>query len=321
MKGRKVRTSTRSGIQSKGIQAPVKKLVKKKASKSAASSILGLKAAESRWDAEGSAVDHVAECQRLREQLERVLMDHQRQEEEIVALRALAISLKQEVETIQERQQLQSSSCSSEKAPHKESRASRPISHEFFKMDVQIEELHGENVELRRQLEDSQDELKIAHACIAHKLPVYKLAAVKANAELRCVKSQLQQERDHSDLLQKQLVRCKARQDNIPVRVSLKKGNNDEEHDENPQETETFRRERERFLRQCTRQQSRSSLAPEQEQNETKENIESNASFDATFPVEYDTLKADNLIDVDLLGLGFYLDELNLSKVTSEKSL
>eukprot|EP00644_Phytophthora_capsici_P001518 jgi/Phyca11/15004/fgenesh1_pg.PHYCAscaffold_10_\ len=56
---------------------------------------------------ESDSIDHVAECQRLREQLERVMIDHQRQEEEIVALRALAKSLKQEVETIQEKQQLQ----------------------------------------------------------------------------------------------------------------------------------------------------------------------------------------------------------------------
>ncbi|KAG1706929.1 hypothetical protein DVH05_027779 [Phytophthora capsici] len=187
------------------------------------------------------------------------MIDHQRQEEEIVALRALSKSLKQEVETIQEKQQLQIPPSTGEKTP--------PCS-DFFKMDVQIEELQGENVELRRQLENSQDELKVAQACIAHKLPVYKLAAVKANAELRCVKSQLQQERDHSDLLQIQIVQCKARQDNFPVRVSVKRGYNDDE-DEDRQESESIRRERERFLRQSTRQQQNiSSISTESEPEE-----------------------------------------------------
>ncbi|KAK1939903.1 hypothetical protein P3T76_008226 [Phytophthora citrophthora] len=309
MKGRKLKSSTRSGIRSTTAQAPVKKIVKKKVVRGAAPSILGLKPTESIWNEEGDTVDHVAECQRLREQLERVLIDHQRQEEEIVALRALAKSLKQEVETIQEQQQLQISSCSIEQAPHKDVRASRSRSHEVFKMDVQIEELLGENAELRRQLEDSQDELKVAHACIAHKLPVYKLAAVKANAELCCVKSQLQQERDHSDLLQNQLVRCKARQDNIPARVSLKSGNDDAGHDEDVAESEIIRHERERFLRQCTHQQrNRSSFSTESEEN-TPNNYVSNASFKSTFPAEYNT-KAGNQ---DSLGLGFNLDELNLS--------
>lgn len=249
-------SSSRGGISSKSVRAPVKKITKTRPVRCTASSILGLKkqaesTSEGSTSDESSAVDHVAECRRLREQLERVLVDHQRQEEEIVALRALAKSLKEEVETIQERQQLQSSTCSRDKALHRELRRSRFGTQEFFELDVQMEELEGENAELRRQLEDSQEELKSARACIAQKMPVYQLAAVKANAELRCVKSQLQQERAHSDHLQKQLVRCKARQDDVPVRVSPERGNNQEEHDDDPQGSEVVRRERESFLRQC----------------------------------------------------------------------
>ncbi|KAG3118180.1 hypothetical protein PI124_g3574 [Phytophthora idaei] len=262
-------SSARGGTPVKRIPAPVKKTAKKRPSRDVASSILGVKKTESssesstKWSSdETSAVDHIAECQRLREQLERVLVDHQRQEEEIVALRALAKSLTEEVEAIHERQQLRSSTCRGVTIVHRE--AQHFGSHEFFQLDVQVEELQGENAELRRQLEHSQEGLKSARAFIAEKLPVYKLAAIKANAELRCVKSQLQKERAHSDLLQKQLVRCKARQDDVPVRVSLERGNNQEEHDEDPQESEVARREREVFLRQCkSPQNSRASLSPE----------------------------------------------------------
>ncbi|KAF4029308.1 hypothetical protein GN244_ATG18979 [Phytophthora infestans] len=237
---RRLGSSTRSNI-------PVKKTTKKRLSRDATSSVLGLKKTESPCGSgESKAVDHIAECQRLREQLESVLVDHQRQEEEIVALRALAKSLTQEVEVIHERQ-LRQSTCISDRVVHREDQ------HEnSFKLNVQVEELQGQNEELRRQLEYSQKELKSARDRIAEKLPVYKLAAIKANAELRCVKSQLQQERDHSDLLQKQLVRCKARQDDVPVRVSLERGNNQNEHDEDSQESEAARRERKAFLRQCS---------------------------------------------------------------------
>ncbi|KAG7384392.1 hypothetical protein PHYPSEUDO_002653 [Phytophthora pseudosyringae] len=328
-------SSTRGGTPAKTI--PVKKATKKRPARSAALSILGLKKPEptsegsTRWSSdESSAVDHAAECQRLREQLERVLVDHQRQEEEIVALRALAKSLKVEVETIHERQQLRWSTCNSDKTVQ---RGRRTIgSHEFFKLDVQVEELYGENAELRRQLENYQEDLKAARTCIAQKLPVYKLAAVKANAELRCVKSQLQQERDHSDLLQKQLVRRKARQDDVPVRVSLERGNNQKEHDDDPQESAVVRREREVFLRQCMRlQDDKAPLSLDHKQKThkaseadgvdvvvklKKEQIKSDTDFVSSTctSLELDAaMKTDTLIHEDLLGLDFYLNELDLS--------
>ncbi|KAG6595723.1 uncharacterized protein IUM83_19415 [Phytophthora cinnamomi] len=318
------------------IPRETKKLTKKKKAKSAASSILGLRKPHVKSTSEGgtrlssdegSAVDHVEECQRLRGQLERVLIDHQRQEEEIVALRALAKSLKDEVEEIQERQQLQSAGpCSSDlemaRGPQ------RIGSHELFNFDVQVEKLEGENAELRRQLEDSQEELQRARAYIAEKLPVYKLAAVKANAELRCVNSQLQQEREQSDRLQRQLVKCKARQDDVYVRVSPEHGNNQDEDDgsDNNQDSEVVRREREAFFQQCMRVQDSS----ENKQGSTTLSeiddfgavIETRKAQPTIFESSADVVgwvksnaavKPGKLIHEDLLGLDFYLDGMTLS--------
>ncbi|ETN05407.1 hypothetical protein PPTG_14147 [Phytophthora nicotianae INRA-310] len=289
-------SSTRLSTRTQTTRNPVKKTTKKRPSRDVASSILGLKKTEpsshsrTNWSSdESNALDHIAECQCLREQLERVLIDHQRQEEEIVALRALAKSLAEEVEAIHQRQQLRSSMCSSDNIVHREDQH-----FDIFKLNVQVEELQGENTELRRQLAHSTEELKSSRACIAEKLPVYKLAAVKANAELRCVKSQLQKERAHSDLLQKQLVRCKARQDDVPVRVALVRGNNQEEDDEDPQESEVVRREREEFLRQCMcRQDSRASISPERKQSKKKPS----EADDSEFSVELDKPNNEYLQD------------------------
>jgi chromosome segregation ATPase len=306
---------------SKPLRDPVKKTIKKRLSRSAASTILGLKAQSellsegcTRWSSDGSsAIDHVAECQRLREQLERVLVDHQRQEEEIVALRALAKSLKDEVEAIHERQQLQSSTCS-DKAAQGALRSSRFAAHEVFKLDVLAEELEGENAELRRQLEEAQEELRLARTCIADKLPVYKLATVKANAELRCVKSQLQQERTHSDRLQKQLVRCKARQDDVPVRVSPVQGNNQDENDDDQQESGSVRRDREAFLRQCMQLQDITSPPGSTDTMKEQTLRETNDAFPTTWTPSDVPGKTAKPIHEDLLGLDLYLNELNLSE-------
>ncbi|RLN93929.1 hypothetical protein BBJ28_00005363 [Nothophytophthora sp. Chile5] len=203
-------------------------------------------------------VDPAAECQRLREQLERVLADHQRQEEEIVALRALARSLKEEVETIHERQHRQGFA-NSDYATIRGGVGSR--SHEFFKLDVQVEQLQGENAELRDRVSISQQEAKRARDCIAQQVPAFKLAAVKAHAELRCVSSQLQQERAHSDRLREQLARCKARHDDLPVRVAPERGNTNQqrEDDDDQQERARMRQKREDFLLQCLQLQDNES--------------------------------------------------------------
>ncbi|KAE9333031.1 hypothetical protein PR003_g14225 [Phytophthora rubi] len=305
----------------------VSKNAKKLTKKSPASSILGLKKdkvdatseGRSRWNSEEGD-----ECQRLRQQLERVLVDHQRQEEEIVALRALAKSLKQEVEAIQERQQLQRSTCSDKTVAKGWQRGG---SHEFFKLDVQVEKLEEENAELRRQLEDSQEELQRARAYIADKLPVYKLAAVKANAEIRCVKSQLQQEREHSDRLQKQLVKCKARQDDVLVRALPERGNNQDEHDDDDdfQESAAVRREREAFFRQCMYQQD--NCGPENKYaSATPSEIDvfetrkaELADFESTAILNSE-VKTDKLIHEDLLGLNFYGNDMKSSPTKTSKS-
>ncbi|GMF52305.1 unnamed protein product [Phytophthora fragariaefolia] len=323
-----------------------KKLSKKREVKSAAASILGVKKridatseGSTSWrSGDGSSLNYVAECQRLRGQLERVLLDHQRQEEEIVALRALAKSLKEEVETIQERQQLQRSACSSSNYIAV-GNVQQLGSHQFFKMDVQVEKLEGENSELRRQLEDSQEGLQRARDCIAEKLPVYKLAAVKANAELRCVKSQLQQERAHSDHLQNELVKCKARQDDVFVRVSSERGNNQEEHDNDTDEGEIVKREREAFFRQCMHLQDRSisSRYDIKQTNATARgsdgvgpSVETKtaqlADFGSTINViasakSCSDVKTVRHPDENLIGLDFYLGEMNLAPSKFSKSI
>lgn len=153
----------------------------------------------------GDLVDYAAECVRLREQLEHVLQDHQRQSEEIVALRALAKTLKSEVEAIHDsRQHLQPSSNPAELHGQRNS-------HEFFKLDLQIEGLRSENEELTKKLQRINHESQDLRAMLAHQLPRYKLHAVQTRAELESVVSQLREEQTHSDKLRAQLIRLKAR--------------------------------------------------------------------------------------------------------------
>ncbi|OWZ20986.1 hypothetical protein PHMEG_0004533 [Phytophthora megakarya] len=189
---------------------------------------------------------------------------------------------------------------------------------EFYKMNIQVEELQGENTELRLQLELAQDELKTANACIAQKLPAYKLAAVKANAELRCVKSQLKQERAQSDGLQKQLVRYKARKDDVTVRASPERGNHQDEHEEGGSNaSEATRRERKIFLQQCMRLQGGEVHTHEHNPVKSVSDFEKQTVFGRDFESSskepIDALKAAKLIDERLNGLEFYIDELSLS--------
>ncbi|KAF1323140.1 Beta-catenin-like protein, partial [Globisporangium splendens] len=118
---------------------------------------------------------------RLREQLLHVLVDRQRQEEEIVALRALARSLKEEVE--------------------------------------QLEQLRAENARLHGELGDANRELERLRNAVNHKIPRHKVVAVQARAELECVKSQLEDEQVHCDQLRVQVAYFTARSD-TPIRVS-----------------------------------------------------------------------------------------------------
>ncbi|KAL8002560.1 hypothetical protein Plhal703r1_c15g0073761 [Plasmopara halstedii] len=192
--------------------------------------------------------DYIAECERLRNQLERVLLNYQRQEEEVEALRTLAKSLKKEVKDIYDQQQLQSLANSSERGKARHAESSN-----LFTLDVQIEELREENLELRHLLKKCQEQLKSARICIAQKLPAHKLAAIKANAELQCVKSQLQQERAHSDLLERQLVHFKSRQMNdVVVKHAFELNSN--EIEVCPTDDKT-KHENELFFRKCMEDQ------------------------------------------------------------------
>lgn len=217
-------------------------------------------------DDDGDAVQEECggeqESSRLRGQLLHVLVDHQRQEEEIVALRALARSLKEEVEQIQKQ--------NPQTAVKRESAQSRSGSHEYFKLDLQLEQLRTENSRLHDELCDSKHELGRLRAFVDEELPQHKIAAVQARAELECVSSQLQDEQAHSDHLRAQVAYYKART-NDPIRVttpfpplrneepSSSSGASGYTNDQYLQmhkrqvhaETEQRRREREAFLLQC----------------------------------------------------------------------
>lgn len=200
-------------------------------------------------------VEYNVECRRLRKELENVLIDYQTQQEEVVALRKLAKSLKKEVEKLNEQQQRETIPSSTSK------RTPRPPqhvkSHTLLTLRVQMAGLQEENAELRRLLEQCHDKLKVARICISQKVPAYKLAAVKAKAELQCVTSQLQQERAHSDLLERQAVRWKARQDQGLARCLRERDDKEEEEQEHLQASENVLQERKAFLRQCLNLQRR----------------------------------------------------------------
>ncbi|GAB9477629.1 Beta-catenin-like protein, partial [Globisporangium polare] len=201
-----------------------------------------------------------SESSRLREQLLHVLVDHQRQEEEIVALRALARSLKEEVELIHKQQQRQThpratshtkqSAAATAAATYGHHREKRP--HEFFKLDLQLDQLRSENSQLRDELCDAHEELERLRGVVARELPHFKIAAVQAKAELECAKSQLQDERAHCDQLEAQVAHYRARS-SVPVPTPLPVGSPYlRKQPEHGRSAECERhREREQFLLQC----------------------------------------------------------------------
>lgn len=204
-----------------------------------------------------------SESSRLREQLLHVLVDHQRQEEEIVALRALARSLKEEVEFIHKQQQSRYFSHNAKHSAYGDQHEKRP--HEFFKLDLQLKQLRSENSQLRDELSDANDALDGMRVFVERELPQFKIAAVQANAELKCVKSQLDDERAHCDRLEAQVAHYKARSSapmQSPVQAApspLRKqvvceaDTKFESQREQAMHTtrDARRREREQFLLQC----------------------------------------------------------------------
>lgn len=177
---------------------------------------------EDKENARGDNNDVFLECARLREQLERVLVDRARQEEEVVALRALAKSLKEEVEAIQRHSRTHQTS----ELPLRD--ATKPSTcptvflgppREFFKLDEQLEELRAENTALRERLEATARKHSRLRAFVDRELREQRLAAVKATAELQSAASQLVEEQAECDRLRAQVARFQARGDD-PVRVS-----------------------------------------------------------------------------------------------------
>lgn len=215
--------------------------------------------------AETAAASAENESSRLREQLLHVLVDHQRQEEEIVALRALARSLKDEVEQIhrQSRVSLAAPPAAGGSDPIG-SEKRRP--HEFFKLDLQLEQLRAENARLRDELCDANDELERLRAHVQQEVPQLKIAAVKAHAELECVTSQLRDEQAHCDRLESQIARLQARQrgdQSKEAHSSQQKRDfvnqhTDRAHRNSERKSAVERewdREREAFLLECRRRQ------------------------------------------------------------------
>lgn len=203
-------------------------------------------------NATGNADEYyaAAECRRLREQLERALVDRERQEDEVVALRALAKSLKEEVEAIQ-RHSIGTQSAGPHvrdgTAPSTSSNGlGRSQPHEFFKLDIQVEELRAENAALREQLDSTTQKYTRIRTFVDRELRVHQLAAVKAAAELQSATSQLMEEQAQCDRLRAQVARYKARGDE-PVRFSGLLGASEVVNDSKRQ----LARAREELLLQC----------------------------------------------------------------------
>lgn len=219
-----------------------------------------------------------SESSRLREQLLHVLVDHQRQEEEIIALRALARSLKEEVELIH-KQQTHSRAISHTK-PANTYGHDKKRPHEFFKLDLQLEQLRSENSQLRHELRDANEELESLRVFVNCELPQFKIAAVQAKAELECVKSQLHDERAHCDRLEAQVAHHRARSSSSisSASSSLRKHSERERNTKLESHREQVmhatrdarRREREQFLLQC-----RLSAMANDDHDDDKENSES----------------------------------------------
>lgn len=203
-----------------------------------------------------------SESSRLREQLLHVLVDHQRQEEEIIALRALARSLKEEVELIHKQQQTQTHSRAiSHTKPANTYGDDKKRPHEFFKLDLQLEQLRSENSQIRHELHDANEELESLRVFVNYELPQFKIAVVQAKAELECVKSQLHDERAHCDRLEAQVAHYRARS-SASVSSASSSLRKHPEHERNTKleshreqavhaARDTRRREREQFLLQC----------------------------------------------------------------------
>ncbi|TMW66777.1 hypothetical protein Poli38472_014089 [Pythium oligandrum] len=152
--------------------------------------------------------DDVDECERLRGELERVLLDHQRQSDEIVALRALARSLKEEVEAMHSTRP-----SAFDKAPVRDGR------HEFFRLDVELDALRSENARLEKRAEEVEQELDALRDFVAHELPRHEILAVQARAALESTRTQLRAEQAQNDQLRVQLARFQARS-SVRVRVT-----------------------------------------------------------------------------------------------------
>lgn len=145
----------------------------------------------------------VSECNRLSIELERVLIDHQRQSDEIVALRALARSLKEEIEEIdQNRTNDNEHRYRRSKSFHQQT---EPRAHEFFELDAQMDALRAENERLQNLLEETMQERDQLQIVVETDLPRYEILSVQATASLQSVTSQLHDEQKENDRLRAEL--------------------------------------------------------------------------------------------------------------------
>ncbi|GLE01181.1 hypothetical protein PINS_up010011 [Pythium insidiosum] len=178
------------------------------------------------------------------------MADHGQQQDEVVALRALARSLKDQVEAMQARDVkrptvvrrlpcatdspepqddsdgdgdgdsfilLASASPSTSARSSAAHRRHLPRGHEFFQLDIEMDELRSENDALRRQLRDMQRDRDRLRNEMAGRVPRYEMEIVRLTATLQSVASQLRDERAQNDAMRQELAHYQA-QSRLPVR-------------------------------------------------------------------------------------------------------
>jgi hypothetical protein len=210
-------------LQSKGIPKSVQNKVSSTTTMNPRASLVhdAVRRAFHSTTATGHTVgDNVTECEQLRGELVRVMADHQRQADEIVALRALARSLKEEVESMQEAAVDNEALArgTAWKRQHSTAATSSPSNREFFQLDAQVDSLREENAALRARIETVEREKRELESALDSEIPRCELLAVQAQAKLESTTSQLHDEQRENDRLRSEVARYKARS-RSPVRT------------------------------------------------------------------------------------------------------
>ncbi|KAJ0390432.1 hypothetical protein P43SY_010425 [Pythium insidiosum] len=94
-----------------------------------------------------------------------------------------------------------------------------PRGHEFFQLDLELDDLRVENESLRRQLRDVRRDRDRLRDEIARQVPRYEMEIVRVTAALESVASQLRDERAQNDAMRQELAHYQA-QSRMPVRCA-----------------------------------------------------------------------------------------------------